>query len=71
MLKDEMCWVIKNQDGLFVNPKFRALFSGITSGFTGYVDENILKEDLEMLGEGYHCEYINYNEIPMGERVYT
>lgn len=67
---DQQCWVIKNKDGYYVNPDFKALFTGITTGFTGYINKETMKKDLEMLGERYHAEYINLKDIPKGERVY-
>jgi hypothetical protein len=67
---DQQCWVIKNQDGYYVNAKFRALFSGITTGFTGYANKETMQKDLGRLGEGYHSEYINLKNIPKGKRVY-
>jgi len=70
MLKDEMCWVIKNQEGYYVNPKFGALFDGYTTGFVFYGKKEILKKNLKMLGEGYYSEYLNLKDVPQGERVY-
>jgi len=67
---DQQCWVIKNKDGYFVNAKFGALFSGLTTGFVGYDDEERAMEDLDMLGEGYYSEYINLRDVPKGERIY-
>lgn len=69
-MPDEQCYVIKNEDGYYVNAKFRALFTGITSGFSGYGDENEARKDLERLGRGYHLEYINLKDVPKGERIY-
>lgn len=66
---DKEVWVIK-KDGYYVNANFKALFSGLCTGFTGYTNEDTMKEDLEMLGEGYYAEYIRYDEISDGERVY-
>ena len=43
---DQQCWVIRNEDGYFVNAKFGALFTGITTGFV--VDENEEKYCLEI-----------------------
>jgi hypothetical protein len=37
-MQNEMVYVIKNEDGYYVNAKFRALFTGITGGFYGYGD---------------------------------
>lgn len=71
-MQDEMVWVIK-KDGLFVNPKFRALFSGYTSGFTFYNNEETAKDKLDKLGglnDGYYIEYINLKNIPKGKRIY-
>ena len=70
LIQDERCWVIKNEDGYYVNAKFRALFTGLCTGFTGYMNEDVMKKDLDMLGENYHAEYIWYKDIPEGERVY-
>lgn len=70
---DLYCWVIKKGE-YYVNAKFGALFTGITTGFTGYTNEETMKKDLEMMGgleEGYYYEQVNTNEIPKGERVYT
>jgi hypothetical protein len=53
-----------------VNAKFKALFSGLTTGFTGYTNELAIKKDLDMLGEGYYSEYINLRDVPKGERIY-
>lgn len=69
-MSSQRCWVIKNRDGLFVNADFGALFSGRTTGFTGYDSEARMKEDLERLGSGYYSEYIDLWSIPRGERVY-
>ncbi|MFA6843706.1 MAG: hypothetical protein WCR33_04820 [Bacilli bacterium] len=69
-LSNAMVYVIKKEDGLYVNAKFGALFTGRTSGFSGYGDKEEMKKDLEKLGDGYYGEYINLNEIPIGERVY-
>jgi len=69
-MQDEMVWVIKNENGYFVNANFGALFTGRTSGFSGYGREEEMKKDLEKLGEGFKAKYINMNEIPRGERVY-
>lgn len=68
---DQQCWVIKNEDGYFVNAKFGVLFTGITTGFTAYTNEETMKKDLEMMGEDYYSRYINLKDIPKGERVYT
>ena len=74
-MQNEMVYVIKNQDGLFVNPKFRALFSGITSGFTFYGSEDLAREKLSRLGgldelNGCYLDYINLKDVPRGERIY-
>lgn len=68
-MKNEMVWVIKKGE-YFVNPKFRALFSGITSGFTGYTNEQTMLKDLEILGADYYSEFINLRDIPDGKRIY-
>lgn len=67
---NQQCWVIKNKDGNYVNSDFRALFTGITTGFTGYTNEETMKKDLEMLGQEYYSEYINLKDVPKGKRVY-
>ncbi len=67
---DQQCWVIK-KDGYYVNAKFKALFSGLTTGFTGYTNEETIKKDLEKLGQGYYSEYINLKDVPKGKRVYS
>ncbi len=69
-LSDRQVWVIKNQDGYYVNPDFQVLFTGHTSGFITYSNKETMEEDLEMLGEGYYSEYININDIPKGERIF-
>lgn len=66
---DLYCWVIKKGE-YYVNAKFGALFTGITTGFTGYTNEETIKKDLEMMGEDYYSRYINLKDIPKGERVY-
>jgi hypothetical protein len=68
---NQQCWVIK-KGKYYVNAGFKALFTGRTTGFVGYDKdkEGIMKKDLEMLGEGYYAEYINFREIPDGERIY-
>ena len=70
-MQSEMVYVIKNEDGYYVNAKFGALFTGRNSGFSGYGDEGMVKKDLERLGEGYYAEYVNLCDIPKGERIYT
>lgn len=70
-MPNQECWVIKNQDGYYVNPRFRALFSGHATGFTFFTIEETAKKRLGKLGEGYYLEYVNLNDIPDGERVYT
>ena len=70
-MQSEMVYVIKNEDGHYVNAKFGALFTGRTSGFRGYGDEGMAKKDLEKLGDSYSMEHILYRNIPKGERVYT
>lgn len=67
---DQQCWVIKNEDGYFVNAKFGALFIGITTGFIAYDNEETARKDLDKLGREYYLEYINLKDIPKGERVY-
>jgi len=69
-MQQERCWVIKNQDNYYVNPKFKVLFTGLCTGFTGYTDKETMQKDLDMLGEGYYSEYIYYKNIPEGRRVY-
>lgn len=64
------CWVIKNKDGYYVNPDFTALFTGKTTGFTGYINKATMQKDLEKLGAGYYAEYIDLKEIPKGKRIY-
>ncbi len=68
--RQEMVWVIKNSRGYYVNPKFKALFTGRTSGFTAYTNEDLVIQYLNVLGEGYHSEYISRKDIPDGERVF-
>lgn len=68
-MQNEKVWVIKKGE-YYVNAKFRALFSGRTTGFTGYTNELTMQKDLEKLGEGYYSEYVNFNDIPDGERFY-
>jgi hypothetical protein len=68
---NEMVWVIRNEDGYFVNPKYGSLYTGITSGFMGHTREEEVKKSLERLGEGYSVEYVNLSDIPNGERIYT
>ncbi len=68
-MPNEMVWVIKKGE-YYVNPKYRALFTGHTDGFTFYSNEEIVKEKLAILDEGYYSEYINLRDIPEGERVY-
>lgn len=67
---DQQCWVIRNEDGYFVNAKFGALFTGITTGFIVYNNEETARKDLDKLGREYYLEYINLKDIPKGERVY-
>ena len=66
---DELCWVIK-KDNFYVNAKFNAFFTGITTGFTGYSNEETMQKDLQRLGEGYHAVYLNLKDVPRGERIY-
>ncbi len=70
--RDERVWVIKNSEGYYVNPKFKALFSGLCSGFIFYDKdkEETIQKDLDMLGVGYHSEQVNLNEVADGVRVY-
>lgn len=67
---NEFVWVIKNQDGYYVNAKFKALFTGHTTGFTFYSKKETMQKNLDTLGEGYYAEYINLKDIPDGKRVY-
>lgn len=66
---DQECWVIK-KDKYYVNAKFKALFTGITTGFTGYTNEETMKKDLEKLSEGYYSEFVNLQDVPDGRRIY-
>lgn len=68
-MKDEQCWVIK-KGKYYVNPKYKALFSGHATGFTGYTNKETMQKDLDMLGDGYYSEFINLRDVPDGERVY-
>lgn len=70
MLNDHV-WVIRNQDGLFVNPKYRSFYTGMTTGFTFYESKKSLRDDFSKLGKGYYLEYISFKKIPDGERVYV
>ena len=68
-------WVIKNQDGHFINVRrikkgyYYTRYTGVTTGFASYENEETMRKDLEMLGEGFRAEYIKLNEIPDGIRV--
>ncbi len=68
-MKDEQCWVIKKGE-YYVNPKYKALFTGQCTGFTFYSNEETMRKDLDMLREGYYSEYINLRDVPKGERIY-
>lgn len=70
---DQQCWVIK-KDKYYVNAGFRALFTGRTTGFVGYINKGKMQRDLDRLGgleEGYYYEQVDLSKIPLGERVYT
>jgi hypothetical protein len=69
-MQDKMVYVIKNENGYYVNPKFGALFSGITSGFIFYNNKDIIKQDLKKLNDKHYSEYINLKDIPRGKRIY-
>lgn len=69
MLNREV-WVIKNQDGYFINPQHLTRCTGITTGFKFYNNKEIVKKKLEGLGKKYHSEYINLMNIPAGEMIY-
>ena len=66
---DQQCWVIKKGE-YYINPDFKALFTGITTGFTAYTNKETMEKDLKMLGEEYYSKYINLKDVPKGERVY-
>lgn len=68
----KQCWVIKNEQGYYVNANFGAMFTGIATGFIFYDADKkeTMQKDLERLGEGYYCEQVNLNEVPDGKRVY-
>ena len=73
MSKSNQCWVIKKGE-YYVNVGFKALFTGRTTGFVGYVSKEKMQRDLDRLGgvgEGYYCEQVDLSEIPLGERIYT
>jgi len=72
-LSNQQCWIIKKGE-YYVNANFKALFTGRTSGFVGYIEKDRMQIDLDKLGgleKGYYCEQVNLNEVPRGERVYT
>jgi len=69
-MPDRQVWVIKNQDGYFINPQHLTRCTGITTGFKFYNNEETAKRKLELLGKEYHSEYINLMDIPNGEMIY-
>jgi len=69
MLNKEV-WVIKDQEGYYINPQHLTRCTGITTGFKFYTAEEAVKGKLEVLGEKYHYEYINLMDIPNGEMLY-
>jgi len=80
-MQNKQVWVIKNQAGNFVNIRetsqgyYHTLYSGIPvdgkGSFKYYANEDTVKKYLEMLGQEFHHEYINIDDIPNGARIHT
>jgi hypothetical protein len=77
-MQKESVWVIKNEKGHYINLRKRnhkyyltTSYTGITTGFAFYTNEETMKNDLNILGKGYHSEYISLKNIPNGERIKT
>ncbi len=68
---DENVWVIRDKNGYFVNPNFKALFTGHATGFVFYTNEDIVRKKLDILGDGFYVEYVNLGDIPDGARVWV
>lgn len=68
-MTDQQVWVIVNEDGYYVNPKYLSLYTGLCTGFTYYNNKKTMQKDLDMLGGRYRVVYININDISEGERV--
>lgn len=78
-IREEQAYVIKNENGLYVNIQetnqgYRhTLYSGIPKDRKGcfkyYTNEDTVKEYLMMLGEGFYSEYIKITDIPSGSRI--
>lgn len=68
-MKDEMIWVIK-RGPYYVNPNFITFYTGLTTGFTAWTNKETMQKQLDRLDEGYYSEFVNYNSIPDGEKIY-